>query len=36
VRDGAGWIPEAAVNGTPTVTPEDTKDIVEAVESAHE
>jgi hypothetical protein len=36
VRDGAGWIPEAAVNGTPTVTPEDTKDIVKTVESARE
>jgi iron complex transport system ATP-binding protein len=36
VRDGAGWLPEAAVNGTPTVTSEDTTDIVEAVESARE
>jgi hypothetical protein len=36
VRDGAGWIPESAVNGTPTVTPEDTTDLVEAVESARE
>jgi len=36
VRDGAGWIPKDAVNGMPTVTPEDTTDIFAAVESARE
>ena len=36
VRDGAGWVPEATVNGMPTVTTEEKADIVDAVESARE
>ncbi|MDZ7687687.1 MAG: ATP-binding cassette domain-containing protein [Halobacteriales archaeon] len=36
VYDGVGWLPEGAVGTTPTVTSEDTTNIIAAVESARD